>query len=74
MSAEAPIEPTTGKHRRLDQDAALAVARYEELLRVLYQYKPAQRSGLCLVCGTGWPYVEIWLALGSRPTVKHEPR
>jgi hypothetical protein len=74
MNAEAPIEPTMGKHRRRDEEAALAVMRYEELLRVLYQHKPAQRSGLCLVCGIGWPCVEVWVVLGVRPTMKHEPR
>jgi hypothetical protein len=54
------------KHRRTDEDAALALMRYEQLVRVLYQHKPGERSGLCMVCGIGWPCVDTWLALGVR--------
>jgi len=65
MSLEAQA---AGKHRRRDEDAASALQQYEYLLRLLYEHKPAQRSGLCLVCGIAWPCVEVRLAAGARPS------
>jgi hypothetical protein len=65
------MEQTVAKHRRADEDATLAVVRYEALVRALYLHKPGQRSGLCVVCGIAWPCVEIWLALGIRSMLEH---
>lgn len=55
-----------GRHHRRDEDVTLAVQQYEYLVRLLQQHKPAERSGLCLVCGIGWPCVEARLAAGAR--------
>src|SRR5690348_18125452 len=55
-----------GRHHRPDEDEAQAAARYEQLVRLLYQHRAAQHSGLCLVCGMGWPCRDIWLVLGVR--------
>lgn len=55
-----------GRHRRRDEDTALAVQQYEHLLRLLYEHRPAQRSGLCLVSGIGWPCVEVRVAVLGR--------
>jgi len=53
------------KHRRCDADALLAGGRYEQLVSVLSRHRPGERSGLCLVCGIGWPCLEVWLPLES---------
>ncbi len=71
-SRAALVERTVAKHRRADEYAALAGVRYEQLVRALLQHKPGQRSGLCVVCGIGWPCVEVWLALGKRPIPEDE--
>jgi hypothetical protein len=55
-----------GKHRRHEIDVLLAAQQYEQLVSVLCHHRPAERSGLCLVCGTGWPCVEVWLPLEHR--------
>jgi hypothetical protein len=52
-----------GKHQRHDSDVLLAVQQYEQLVTVLYHHRPGKRSGLCLVCGIGWPCAEVWLPL-----------
>lgn len=51
------------KHRRHQVDVLLAVQQYEQLVQALHTHRPAERSGLCLVCGIGWPCIEIWLPL-----------
>jgi hypothetical protein len=51
------------KHRRHDADVLLAAQQYEQLVHALRHHRPGDRSGLCLVCGIGWPCTEIWLAL-----------
>jgi hypothetical protein len=51
------------KHRQSDSDVLLAVGRYEQLVHALHTHRPGERSGLCLVCGTGWPCTEVWLPL-----------
>jgi hypothetical protein len=52
-----------GKHQRHEPDVLLAVQQYEQLVTALYHHKPSNRSGLCLVCGMGWPCAEVWLPL-----------
>ncbi len=49
------VPTSMGKHHRRDEDAALAVQQYEYLLRLLYEHKPAPRSGLCVV----WDWVAV---------------
>lgn len=70
MAVDAHVEPAMGgrggRHRRRDEDTAGAVQQYELLLRLLFEHRPAQRSGLCLVCGIGWPCVEVRVAAGAR--------
>jgi hypothetical protein len=49
----------------------LSVQQYEQLVHALRTHRPGERAGLCLVCGTGWPCVEIWLPLESgRPRME----
>lgn len=52
-----------GKHQRREPDVLQAAGRYEWLVTVLYHHRPGERSGLCLVCGIGWPCAEVWLPL-----------
>jgi hypothetical protein len=52
-----------GKHSRQESDVLPAVQQYELLVTVLYHHRPGTRSGLCLVCGIGWPCTEVWLPL-----------
>jgi hypothetical protein len=52
-----------GKHRRHEADALLAVQQYEQLVTALCYHRPGERSGLCLICGIGWPCIEVWLPL-----------
>jgi hypothetical protein len=52
------------KHRRRETDVLLAAGRYEQLVTVLVRHRPGNRTGLCLVCGIGWPCMEVWLPLG----------
>jgi hypothetical protein len=54
------------KHRRHDVDVLLAVQQYEQLTHALHTHRPGERSGLCLMCGVGWPCTEVWLSLESR--------
>jgi hypothetical protein len=51
------------KHRRDDADMRLAIQQYEQLVTVLYRHRPGEQSGLCLVCGIGWPCTEVLLPL-----------
>jgi hypothetical protein len=37
--------------------------QYEQLVIALQQHQPGEQSGLCVVCGTGWPCTEVWLPL-----------
>ena len=62
MSLDVSPE-SMGRHHRRDEDEALAGRRYEYLLRMLYEHRPAERSGLCVVCGIGWPCVEVRVAV-----------
>jgi hypothetical protein len=50
-----------GRHRRSEVAVLEAVSQYELLVRALHDHRPGDRSGLCLVCGTGWPCAEVWL-------------
>jgi hypothetical protein len=43
----------------------LVAELYEQLVAVLCHHRPDERSGLCLVCGVGWPGVEVWLPLST---------
>ena len=52
-----------GRHRRSDSGVLEAIAQYELLVLALRQHRPGDRSGLCLVCGVGWPCVEVWLPI-----------
>jgi hypothetical protein len=52
------------KHRRHERDVLLAAGQYEQLVNILYRHRPGERSGLCLICGIGWPCTEVWLPLG----------
>lgn len=52
-----------GKHQRREPDVLQEVGQYERLIMVLYRHRPGKRTGLCLVCGTGWPCAEVWLPL-----------
>ena len=52
-----------GKHRRQEPDVLQPVQQYTELVHVLHTHRPGERSGLCVVCGIGWPCVEVWLPL-----------
>ncbi len=52
-----------GKHQRHEPDVLLAVQQYEQLVTILYHHRPGRRSGLCLVCGIGWPCAEVWQSL-----------
>lgn len=54
---------TMPKHRRHERAVLLAAGQYEQLVNVLYRHRPGERSGLCLVCGIGWPCVEVRLPL-----------
>lgn len=54
------------KHRRRDADVLMAVDQYELLVTVLHHHRPGDRSGLCLVCGIGWPCIEVLLPLDGR--------
>lgn len=51
------------KHSRSESDVLLAVRQYEQLVLALHRHQPGKRSGLCLVCGIGWPCDEVWLPL-----------
>lgn len=53
-----------GKHRRREAELLLAVQQYELLVLALRAHRPGERSGLCLVCGIGWPCTEVWLPFG----------
>ena len=61
------------KHRRRDADVLLAVGKYEQLVNVLSHHRPGERSGLCLVCGIGWPCLEVRLPLESGRTPSELP-
>ncbi len=52
-----------GRHRRSDSGVLEAIAQYELLVLALRRHRPGDRSGLCLVCGVGWPCVEVWLPI-----------
>lgn len=52
------------KHRRRESDVLLAVQQYEQLVVALQAHQPGERSGLCMVCGIGWPCTEVWLPFG----------
>lgn len=52
-----------GRHRRGDTDVLEAASQYELLVNALHSHRPGDRSGVCLVCGTGWPCPEVWLPL-----------
>ncbi len=52
-----------GRHRRSETAVLEAVSQYELLLHALHTHRPGERSGLCLVCGTGWPCAQVWLPL-----------
>jgi hypothetical protein len=56
------------KHRRHEADALLAVRQYELLVHALHTHRPGERSGLCLVCGIGWPCTEVWLPMEPHTT------
>lgn len=56
-------EPAAGRHRRREADLLRAVQQYEQLVLVLCAHRPGERSGLCMVCGIGWPCAEVWLPL-----------
>jgi hypothetical protein len=51
------------KHRRREDDVLLAIRQYEQLVKALHTHRPGERSGLCMVCGIGWPCTEVWLPL-----------
>lgn len=51
------------KHRQRDADVLLTVGQYEQLITVLHHHRPGERFGLCLVCGIGWPCIEVRLHL-----------
>lgn len=52
------------KHRRREGELLLAVQQYELLVIALRAHRPGERSGLCMVCGVGWPCMEVWLPFG----------
>jgi hypothetical protein len=52
-----------GRHRRSDTGVLEATAQYELLVLTLRDHRPGRRSGLCLVCGVGWPCLEVWLPI-----------
>lgn len=60
---ELPEQTRGGRHRRHEADVLLAVSQYEQLVVVLRKHKPSERAGLCLICGTAWPCVEVLLTL-----------
>lgn len=62
-----------GKHSRPESDVLLAIQQYERLLTALCRHRPGERSGLCLMCGIGWPCTEVWLPLGPG-RLSGEPR
>lgn len=49
------------RHRRSESDVLEATTRYDLLVHALRRHRPGDRSGLCMVCGVGWPCVEVWL-------------
>jgi hypothetical protein len=48
-----------GRHRRGDDETQVAVSRYRQLVWALHHHRPGERSGLCAVCGVGWPCLEV---------------
>jgi hypothetical protein len=62
-----------GKHRRRDEDTASVAEQYERLVRLLYVHRPMSRSGLCVVCGMGWPCVAVGLGVGSEVEGRTNP-
>ncbi len=52
-----------GKHRRQEPGLLQPVQQYIELVHVLHTHRPGERSGLCVVCGIGWPCAEVRLPL-----------
>lgn len=52
-----------GRHRRNESGVLEATAQYERLVLTLQHHRPGKRSGLCLVCGVGWPCVEVRLPI-----------
>lgn len=51
------------KHRRRNSAVQLAVGQYELLVTALRHHRPGERSGLCVVCGVGWPCAEVRLPI-----------
>jgi hypothetical protein len=54
------------KHRRHEADVLLAVRQYQQLVQTLHTHRPDARSGLCLVCGIGWPLCRSLAAAGTQ--------
>lgn len=52
-----------GRHRRSEADVLQAVEQYEHLVRVLHTHRPGDRSGLCMICGIGWPCLQVHLTV-----------
>lgn len=61
-----------GKHRRHDAAVLIAVQQYEQLLVALHAHQPGKRSGLCLVCGVGWPCLKVRIAVSQSPSAAPE--
>lgn len=55
-----------GTHRRRHGELLAAVQQYELLVIALRAHRPGERSGLCMVCGVGWPCLEVWLPFERR--------